>query len=60
MIKPLLYGEKIKSVNFKITEDYYIALKSLANQQTNGNVSAWIRNAIAKDKMRSPRRQKIA
>lgn len=51
--------KKDKSVLFKMNEDYFSALKTLANQQTKGNVSAWIRNAIAKD-MRGVRRTKVA
>jgi hypothetical protein len=45
MIKALK-REKIKNVNFKITEsDWQIVIK-LAEKYANGNASEWIRHAI--------------
>lgn len=45
MIKPLK-REKIKSVNFKITEKDWKRVLVLAKKYTRGNASEWIRNII--------------
>lgn len=45
MINPL-QREKIKVVNFKITEKDWVKVQRLAKKFAQGNASAWIRKAI--------------